>query len=103
MPSMGVENILYVVPNYSEVCMLFINTLFVVQIVCSLIVFFFVKHVDTKETDDKWCDKLELSGSDREKYVNIVNTLIFTVLAIPFVIVLLFSFLFTLAFGGKNE
>ena len=42
--------------------MLFINTLFVVQIVCSLIMFLFVKHVDTKETDDKWCDRLERLG-----------------------------------------
>ena len=83
--------------------MLFINTLFVTQVVCSLIMFFFVKHVDTKETDDKWCDSLELVGSDREKYVKVVNTLIFTILAIPFVIVLVFSFLFALAFGGKNE
>lgn len=83
--------------------MLFINTMFVVQVVCSTIMFFFVRHVDTKETDDKWCDKLELDGSDREKYVNIANTLIFTILAIPFVIVLVFSFLFTLAFGGNNE
>lgn len=80
-----------------------INVIFVVQIVCSLLMFFFVRHVDTKETDDKWCDKLEWDGSDREKYVNIANTLIFTILAIPFVIVLAFSFLFTLAFGGKNE
>lgn len=83
--------------------MLFINTLFVVQIVCSLLMYFFVRHVDTKETDDKWCDSLGLVGSDREKYVKLVNTLIFTILAIPFVIVIVFSFLFTLAFGGKNE
>ena len=83
--------------------MLFINTLFVVQIVCSIIMFFFVKHVDTKETDDKWCDTLGLVGSDRERYVKVVNTLIFTILSIPFVIVLVFSFLFALAFGGKNE
>ena len=82
--------------------MLFINTMFVVQVVCSLIMYFFVKHVDTKETDDNWCDRLGLSGSDREKYVKLVNTLIFTILAIPFVIVLVFSFLFTLAFGGKK-
>lgn len=82
--------------------MLFINTLFVVQIVCSTVMFFFVKHVDTKETDDNWCDSLGLVGSDREKYVNIVNTLLFTILAIPFVIVLVFSFLFALAFGGKK-
>jgi ABC-type Fe3+ transport system permease subunit len=101
---MGVENILYVVPNYSEVCMLFINTLFVVQVVCSLLMYFFVKHVDTRDLDEKWCDKLELSGGDRERYTNIVNTLIFTILAIPFVIVLVFSFLFALAFGGgKND
>ena len=83
--------------------MLFINTMFVVQVVCSIIMFFFVKHVDTKETDEKWCDSLGLVGSNREKYVNIVNTLIFTILAIPFVIVLVFSFLFALAFGGNNE
>ena len=83
--------------------MLFINTLFVMQIVCSLLMYFFVKHVDTKETDDTWCDSLGLVGSNREKYVNIVNTLLFTILAIPFVIVLVFSFLFAMAFGGKNE
>ena len=83
--------------------MLFINTLFVIQVVCSIIMYFFVKHVDTKETDDKWCDKLDLVGSDRDKYVNVVNTLLFTILAIPFVIVLVFSFLFALAFGGNNE
>ena len=83
--------------------MLFINTMFVVQVVCSIIMFFFVKHVDTKETDEKWCDRLGLSGSDRDRYVNTVNTLLFTILAIPFVIVLVFSFLFALAFGGKNE
>ena len=80
-----------------------INIIFIVQIVCSLLMYFFVKHVDTKETDDKWCDKLELSGHDRERYTNIVNTLIFTILAIPFVIVLVFSFLFALVFGGNNE
>lgn len=83
--------------------MLFINALFAVQVVCSLIMYFFVKHVDTKETDDKWSDSLGLVGSNREKYINIVNTLIFTILAIPFVIVIVFSFLFALAFGGKNE
>ena len=83
--------------------MLFINIMFVLQVVCSLLMYFFVRHVDTKETDDKWCDSLGLVGSDREKYVKLVNTLIFTILAIPFVIVIVFSFLFTLAFGGKNE
>ena len=83
--------------------MLFINTLFVVQIVCSLLMYFFVRNVDTREADDKWCDSLELVGSDRVKYTNIGNTLIFTILAIPFVIVLIFSFLFTLAFGGNNN
>ena len=83
--------------------MLFINTLFVVQIVCSLLMFFFVRSVDTRDLDEKWCNKLELSGCDRERYTNIVNTLIFTILAIPFVIMLVFSFLFTLAFGGNNE
>ena len=82
--------------------MIFINTLFVVQVACSLIMFSFVKHADTKETDDKWCDSLGLVGSNRDKYVNIVNTLIFTILAIPFVIVIVFSFLFALAFGGKK-
>jgi len=82
--------------------MLFINTLFVVQVVCSIVMFYFVKHVDTKETDDKWCDSLGLVGSNRDKYTNIVNTLIFTILAIPFVIVIVFSFLFALAFGGKK-
>ena len=76
--------------------MLFINTLFVVQIVCSLIMFFFVKHVDTKETDDNWCDSLGLVGSDREKYTNIVNTLIFTIFAIPYTAVMLAVFVFTL-------
>jgi hypothetical protein len=66
--------------------------------------FFFVKHVDTKDVDEKWCESLGLVGSDKERYVNIVNTLIFTILAIPFVIVLVFSFLFALAFGGgKND
>ena len=84
--------------------MLFINTLFVVQVVCSIVMFFFVKHVDTKDVDEKWCESLGLVGSDKERYVNIVNTLIFTILAIPFVIVLVFSFLFALAFGGgKND
>ena len=87
--------------------MLFINTLFVVQVVCSIIMFFFVKHVDTKETDDKWCDSLELVGSDRGKYVNIVNTLIFTILAIPYTFVMLTVFIYTLITtlfrGGKNE
>jgi len=102
MLSMVLVSIVYQVVNcFKEV--LFINTLFVVQIVCSLIMFFFVKHVDSKEVDDKLCDSLELVGSDREKYTNTMNTLLFTILAIPFVIVLVFSFLFALAFGGNNE
>lgn len=87
--------------------MLFINTLFAVQIVCSLLMYFFVKHVDTKDLDEKWCDKLELSGSDRVKYTNIVNTLIFTILAIPYTFVMLTVFIYTLITtlfrGGKNE
>ena len=84
-----------------------INIIFVVQVVCSLLMFFFVMSVDTKETDDKWCKKLELSGSDVEKYTNIVNTLIFTILAIPYTIVMITVFIFTLITipfrGGKNE
>lgn len=84
--------------------MLFINTMFVVQVVCSLLMYFFVKHVDTKDVDEKWCDKLELSGGDREKYTNVVNTLIFTILAIPYTLVMLTAFIFTLIttlFRGK--
>jgi len=84
-----------------------INAIFVVQIVCSLIMFFFVKHVDTKEDDDKWCDKLGLSGSDREKYVNIADTLIFTILAIPYTLVMVVVFIYTLITmpfrGNSNE
>ena len=86
--------------------MLFINTLFVVQIVCSLLMYFFVRHVDTKEVDDKWCDKLDLVGSDRVKYTNLVNTLIFTILAIPYTFVMLTVFIFTLItmpFRGNNN
>lgn len=87
--------------------MLFINTLFVVQVVCSLLMYFFVKHVDTKEIDEKWCNKLELTGSDREKYTNIVNTLIFTILAIPYTLVIVVVFIYTLITmpfrGGNNE
>ena len=87
--------------------MLFINTLFVVQVVCSIIMFFFVKHVDTKDLDEKWCDKLDLVGSDREKYTNIVNTLIFTILAIPYTFVMVVVFIYTLITipfrGGNSE
>ena len=87
--------------------MLFINTLFVVQIVCSIIMFFFVKHVDTRDMDEKWCNKLELTGSDREKYTNIVNTLIFTILAIPYTFVMFTVFIYTLITtlfrGDDNE
>ena len=84
--------------------MTFINTLFVAQVVCSLLMYFFVKNVDTKEDDEKWCDKLELSGSDMVKYTNIVNTLIFTIFAIPYTFVMLTVFIFTLItmpFKGK--
>ena len=84
--------------------MIFINTLFVIQVVCSLIMFFFVKHVGTKEDDDKWCNKLGLSGSDMVKYTNIVNTLIFTILAIPYTFVMLTVFIYTIIttlFRGK--
>ena len=83
-----------------------INIIFIVQIVCSLLMYFFVKHVDTKETDDKWCDTLELVGSDRVKYTNIVNTLIFTILAIPYTFVMLTVFIYTLItmpFRGNNN
>ena len=86
--------------------MTFINTMFVVQVVCSLLMYFFVKHVDTKETDDKWCDTLGLVGSDREKYTNIVNTLIFTILAIPYTLVMVVVFIYTLIttlFRGNNN
>lgn len=79
-----------------------INVIFVVQVVCSITMYFFVKHVDSKEADDELCDSLDLVGRDRVKYTNTMNTLLFTILAIPFVIVLVFSFLFTLAFGGKK-
>ena len=81
-----------------------INVIFVVQIVCSLLMFFFVKSVDTRDLDEKWCNKLELSGSDRVKYTNIVNTLIFTILAIPYTLVMVVVFIFTLIttlFRGK--
>ena len=84
--------------------MLFINNLFVVQIICSLLMYFFVKHVDPRDLDEKWCDKLELSGSDRVKYTNIVNTLIFTILAVPYTLVMVVVFIFTLItmpFKGK--
>lgn len=86
--------------------MLFINTLFVMQVVCSIIMYFFVKHVDTKETDDKWCDSLELVGSERERYTNIVNTMIFTILAIPYTFVMLTVFIYTIItmpFRGNNN
>lgn len=81
-----------------------INIIFVVQVVCSLLMYFFVKHVDTRDLDEKWCDKLDLVGSDREKYTNIVNTLIFTIFAIPYTLVMVVVFIFTLIttlFKGK--
>ena len=83
-----------------------INIIFVVQIVCSLIMFFFVKSVDTRDLDEKWCNKLELTGCDRERYTNIVNTLIFTILAIPYTFVMLTVFIYTLItmpFRGNNN
>ena len=86
--------------------MLFINTLFVIQVVCSIIMFFFVKHVDTRDLDEEWCDTLELVGSERERYTNIVNTLIFTIFAIPYTLVMVVVFIFTLIttlFRGNNN
>ena len=86
--------------------MIFINTLFVIQVVCSLLMYFFVKHVDTRDLDEKWCNKLELVGSERERYTNIVNTLIFTILAVPYTLVMVVVFIYTLItipfMGGNN-
>lgn len=67
--------------------MLFINVMFVLQVVSSLLVWWMLSNTDRSEIDEQVLDEMGIVGDDRTKTVKLGNTLGVTVLAIPLLLV----------------
>ena len=67
--------------------MLFINILFVLQVVSSLSIWWMLNNADVSEIDRQILDEMNVAVDDRAKIVKLGNTLAVTVLAIPLLIV----------------
>ena len=81
--------------------MLFINTLFVVQVVSSLTIWWMLSNADVSEIDKQILDEMNVAVDDRTKIVNLGNTLAVTVLAIPLLLVAICAAIKVLVKGDK--
>lgn len=82
--------------------MLFINILFVVQVVSSLSIWWMLSNADVSEIDKQILDEMNVAVDDRAKIVKLGNTLAVTVLAIPLLLVALCAAIKVLVKGDKN-
>lgn len=82
--------------------MLFINILFVLQVVSSLSIWWMLSNADVSEIDKQVLDEMGIVGDDRTKTVKLGNTLAVTVLAIPLLIVAVCA-AFKVLVKGENK
>lgn len=83
--------------------MLFINIMFVVQVVSSLSIWWMLNNADVSEIDRQILDEMNVAVDDRTKIVKLGNTLAVTVLAIPLLFVAICAAIKVLIKGGKND
>ena len=67
--------------------MLFINILFVLQVVSSMSIWWMLSNAETSEIDKQILDEMNVAVDERTKIVKLGNTLAVTVLAIPLLFV----------------
>ena len=82
--------------------MLFINILFILQVVSSLSIWWMLNNADVSEIDKQILDEMNVAVDDRAKIVKLGNTLAVTVLAIPLLFVAICAALKVLVKGDKN-
>lgn len=82
--------------------MLFINILFVLQVVSSLSIWWMLSNADVSELDKQILDEMNVAVDDRAKIVKLGNTLAVTVLAIPLLFVAICAALKVLIKGEKE-
>lgn len=81
--------------------MLFINIMFVLQVVSSLSIWWMLSNANDSEIDKQVLDEMNVSVDDRTKIVKLGNTLAVTVLAVPLLFVAICAAVKVLVKGDK--
>lgn len=81
--------------------MLFINILFVLQVLSSLSIWWMLSNADTSDIDKQVLDEMNVAVDERTKIVKLGNTLAVTVLAIPLLFVAICAAIKVLIKGDK--
>lgn len=81
--------------------MLFINILFILQVVSSLSIWWMLSNADTSDIDRQILDGMNVAVDERAKIVKLGNSLAVTVLAIPLLFVAICAAIKVLIKGDK--